>query len=108
VQSCTEVVPEPPDDDAHQPASAEGDQLELFGEDHTSTRIGTRHRWSFLLKHVFRAEVEHCTRCGGPLRWAEVATGEAVDRLLVEHGFAPRAPPVRTVPFGQLTLPFVG
>jgi hypothetical protein len=103
-----EVVPEPPDDDAHQPASAEGDQLALFGEDHTTTRTGTRHRWSFLLKHVFRADVERCPRCGGPLRWAEVATGEAADRLLIEHGFAPRAPPVRTVPFGQLALPFVG
>jgi len=102
------VVPDPPDDDAHQPASAEGDQLELFGEDHTTTRTGTRRRWSFLLKHVFRADVEHCPRCGGAMRWAEVATGEAMHRLRNEHGLAPRAPPVRGVPLGQLELSFVG
>jgi hypothetical protein len=103
-----EVVPTPPADDAHQPAPAEGDQLELFDEDRTTAHTGTRHRWSFLLKHVFRADVEHCPRCGGPLRWAEFATGDALERLLVEHGLAPRAPPVHPVPVGQLALPFAG
>jgi hypothetical protein len=104
----SEVVPEPPDDDAHQPAPAEGDQLELFGADRVATRTGTRHRWSYLLKHVFRADLEHCPRCGGPMRWVELATGEAVDRLLIEHGLAPRAPPAHAVPVGQLALPFAG
>ena len=103
-----EVVPDPPDDDAHQPAPAEGDQLELFEEERSTTRAGPRHRWSFLLKHVFRADLERCPRCGGPMRWLELATGEAATRLLVEHGFAPRAPPVHAVPLGQLALPFAG
>jgi len=40
--------------------------------------------------------------------WAEAATGAAVERLLVEHGLAPRAPPVPEVPLGQLELLFVG
>ena len=35
-----EVVPRPPDDDAHQPASAEGDHLKLFGADlHRLTQL---------------------------------------------------------------------
>ena len=42
------------------------------------------------------------------MRWAEVATGEAVQRLLNEHGLAPRAPPLRKLPLGQLELSFVG
>ena len=42
------------------------------------------------------------------MRWLELATGEAATRLLVEHGFAPRAPPVHAVPLGQLALPFAG
>ena len=42
------------------------------------------------------------------MRWLELATGEAATRLLVEHGLAPRAPPVHAVPVGQLTLPFAG
>ena len=42
------------------------------------------------------------------MRWAEVATSEAVHRLRNEHGLAPKAPPVRGVPLGQLELSFVG
>jgi len=104
-----EVVPTPPADDAHQPAPAEGDQLELFDGDRPTTHTATRHRWSYLLKHVFRADLEHCPRCGGPMRWLEVATdAEAIARLLTEHGLAPRAPPVHAVPLGQLRLPFAG
>jgi hypothetical protein len=80
----------------------------LFDADRATTRTGTRHRWSFLLKHVFRADVEHCPRCGGPMRWVEAATAEAVERLLVKHGLTPRAPPVPAVPLGQLELSFVG
>ena len=82
--------------------------MELFDADRATTRTGTRHRWSFLLKHVFRAYVEHCPRCGVAMRWAEVATGEAMQRLRNEHGLAPRAPPLRGVPLGQLELSLVG
>jgi hypothetical protein len=95
--------------DAHRPAPAEGDQLELFDAPATTTKRGYRHRWSWLLAHTFRADLEHCPRCGGPMRWAEVATGEAVLPLLIEHGLAPRAPPpVCPVPLGQLELPYAG
>jgi hypothetical protein len=105
-----EVVPQPSgQDDAHRPAPAEGDQLELFDEPATSTKRGYRHRWSWLLAHTFRADLEHCPRCGGPMRWAQVATGEAVLPLLIEHGLAPRAPPpVCPPPLGQLALPYAG
>jgi hypothetical protein len=57
-----EVVPQPPADDAHQPAAAEGDQLELFHDDRATAHTGTCHRWSFLLKHVFECRM-HCTTC---------------------------------------------
>ena len=40
---------------------------------------------------------------------AEVATGEAVLPLLIEHGLAPRAPPpTLPAPLGQLELGFAG
>jgi hypothetical protein len=45
--------------------------------------------------HVFRADLEHCSRCGGPMRWVEAATSaEAIARLLAKHGLAlgPRPP----------------
>jgi hypothetical protein len=43
------------------------------------------------------------------MRWAEVATGDAVLPLLIEHGLAPRAPPrASPAPLGQLELAFVG
>ena len=106
----SEVVPQPTThDDAHHPAPAEGDQLGLFDERSASEKKGHRHRWSWLLAHVFRADLETCPRCGGPMRWAEVATGEAVLPLLIEHGLAPRAPPpTLPAPLGQLELGFAG
>jgi hypothetical protein len=53
----------------------------------TSGGDGTTPDWA----HTFRADLEHCPRCGGPMRWAEVATGEAALALLIEHGL-PRGP----------------
>jgi hypothetical protein len=59
---------------------------------------------------VFRADVETCVKCGGAVRWLEVATEPAdAARLIAQHGLGPLPPPVvrtsRAVP-GQLRLPF--
>jgi len=43
------------------------------------------------------------------MRWLEAATEQAaVARLLAKHGLAPQPPPAphRSVPLGQLALPF--
>jgi hypothetical protein len=53
-------------------------------------------------------ELDTCPKCGGPMRWLEVATTpDAIARALSDHGIAPRAPPPpsATAP-EQLTLPF--
>jgi hypothetical protein len=84
-------APPPPGRFAPEPAA--GDQLSLdglFGDGKETTepepRKG-RSRWSWLLKRVFRAELETCCRCGGPMRWVEVATEQgAIARLLAKHG----------------------
>jgi hypothetical protein len=54
------------------------------------------------------ADLDNCPRCGGPMRWLEVAlTQDAVARLLANHGLAPRPPPTPPRPSpGQLKLPF--
>jgi hypothetical protein len=105
-----EVVPRsPPDLGAIRPPEAPGDQLELAGlgelEDLERPR---RNRWAWLLAHVFRADVETCERCGGPMRWAEAATTQkSAARLLAKLGLAPQPPPEKrpAVP-GQLMLRF--
>lgn len=96
------VVPDPPTDDvANKPPPARGDQLELLDE--ADDAPPSRKRWAWLLAHVFRADMEHCPRCNGPLRWAGVATTRAdITRLLAEHGLGPRAPPS---PPAQLLVP---
>jgi hypothetical protein len=95
------------------PPPAPGDQLSLpVGSPDNAkprsagrTSAGRTH-WSWLLGHVFRADLEHCERCGGALRWVEAATTpEAITRLLGKHGLAARPPPEATaprVPPGQL------
>jgi hypothetical protein len=35
----------------------------------------------WLIGHVFLADVEHCSRCGGPMRWVEAATTVFGDRV---------------------------
>ena len=59
--------------------------------------------------HSFLADVETCVRCGGPMRWVEVATTpQAIARLLAKHGLGP-GPPKGSAPArapGQLALPF--
>lgn len=105
------VVPEAPADAAaHKPPPAPGDQLELLAE--TDDAPHARKRWAWLLAHVFKADLEHCPRCNGPLRWAEVATTRAdITRLLAEQGIGPRAPPVPRAPLPvpeQLVFGFSG
>jgi hypothetical protein len=61
-----------------------------------------------LLQHVFRADLDTCLTCGGPMRWVEAAsTRKASARLLAKLGLAPQPPPAsRSDPPGQLDLPF--
>ncbi len=103
------VVPEPPEDTTcHRPAPAAGDQLELLGEEDGCSSNTNRYRWAWMLAHVFRADVEICVKCGGCMRWVEVAKTEAAaHRLMVQLGYAPQPPPrPHQAPLGQLGLPF--
>jgi hypothetical protein len=103
-----EVVPHPPaDPTATAPPPAPGDQLELaLGIE--SEEPAPRKRWAWLLRHVFKADLDTCPRCGGAMRWVEAArTKEAARHLLARLGLGPRPPPARPfVPLGQLVLPF--
>src|SRR4051794_40945052 len=73
-----EVVPKPPSDPAQcRPPAAPGDQLTLTalggdGEDQDDTRPPARNRWAWLLAHIFRADLDTCPRCGGPMRWSRL------------------------------------
>jgi hypothetical protein len=51
---------------------------------------------------VFRADLDTCSLCGGPMRWLEATTEQtAIARLLAKHGLAPQPPPEpRPVSFG--------
>jgi hypothetical protein len=111
-----QVTPSPspspePEPGLFTPPPASGDQqpLPLDSPNPEPQRSG-RARWGWLIGHVFLADVEHCTRCGGPMRWVEAATSaEAIARLLAKHGLAPRPPPSsRTPPSsnGQLSFAF--
>jgi hypothetical protein len=104
------VVPSRVDPARFAPEPAEGDQLEFAFPGHAApTPTRGRSRWGWLLRHVFRAQVETCCRCGGPMRWVEAATEPtATARLLAKHGLAPRPPPEPPPPMalGQLPLPF--
>lgn len=101
----TEVVPHPPPDPrASRPPPAAGDQLKLPGNAEAddagyNDNAPCRKRWAWLLGHVFRADLENCPRCGGPMRWLEaVATREAAARLLAKLGLAPQPPPAAPAP----------
>jgi hypothetical protein len=105
----SEVVPKPPPDPTQtRPPPAPGDQLELLGSDEDD-QPPARKRWAWVLQHVFRADLDSCPRCGGPMRWMEAATTpQQAQRLLAKLGLAPQPPPdPRPVPIGQLKLPFV-
>src|SRR5690606_6476848 len=103
------VVPEPPEDTtAHRTSPAQGDQLELLEEEDDRAPKALRHRWAWLLAHIFAADLESCPQCGGPMRRAEVAkTARAALRLMAKLGLAPHPPPGAPVtPLGQLSLQF--
>jgi hypothetical protein len=103
------VVPEPPEDTtALRPPPAQGDQLELLQEEDDSSPKAVRHRWAWLLAHIFAADLDSCPKCGGPMRWAEVAkTRTAALRLMAKQGLAAHPPPeAPRTPFGQLSLRF--
>jgi hypothetical protein len=104
-----EVVPRSiPDPTRLRPPHAAGEQLELRFEEDDDREPPRRNRWAWLLAHVFCADLETCERCGGPMRWIEVAaTKKSAARLLDKLGLAPQPPPepVPATP-GQLRLPF--
>jgi hypothetical protein len=103
------VVPEAPEDaTCHRPPPASGDQLELPGKQDDCSSLTNRYRWAWMLAHVFRADLETCPKCGGCMRWVEVAkTAAAAHRLMVQQGYAPQPPPSpQHGPPGQLALPF--
>jgi hypothetical protein len=84
-----EVVPKPPPAVGN-PLLADNDgQLELAfgeGEDDSDAPRATRRRpWAWLLRHVWEADVSTCPRCGGRMKWLEVATEpDAIGRVLAE------------------------
>jgi len=106
----SEVVPKPPQDSAAFKApSASGDQLEFpKANPQIDDARPSRKRWAWLLAHVFRADLDTCVRCGGPMRWLEAATTEqAATSLLAKLGLAPQPPPTPPrVSLGQLRLKF--
>jgi hypothetical protein len=106
------VVPSVVEPGRFAPEPAVGDQLELNFSSAAGADTAPNHarsRWGWLLRHVFRADVDNCPRCGGPMRWVEAATEQtAIARLLAKHGVAPHPPPERRASafWGQLPLPF--
>jgi hypothetical protein len=109
-----EVCPQaPPAPGRFRPEPAAGDQLSLdglFGEgQETKVLRSGRSRFRWLLKRVFRADLETRSQCGGAMRWVEVATQRgAITRLLAKRGLAPEPPPAQRtdLSWAQLTLPF--
>jgi hypothetical protein len=99
----------PPDLAQRKAPPAVGDQLPLAAfDDGNDARPASRNRWAWLLAHVFRADLDTCIRCGGPMRWLDAAlTQPAIAMLLAAHRLGP-GPPAhvrRPIP-DQLTLPF--
>ena len=104
------IVPEPAAEPlASSVPPAPGDQLEHFAKDVAAQAPSRRHRWAWLLAHVFAADLETCPSCGAAMRFAEVArTENAARRLIAKLGLVPRSPPTMPAPSpGQLNLPFV-
>jgi len=85
-----EVVPNPPPAVANPLLDDHDGQLALqFGAGHDDdgdTEGSTRRRpWAWLLRYVWQADVSTCSRCGGPMKWIEVATEpEAIGRVLAK------------------------
>ena len=87
-------------------------QLPLFGKefDEPEADVGHKRRkpWAWLLRHVFAIDVSVCPKCGGRMKWRQVAlTADAIREGLSRAGLAARGPPKQNrAPFGQLSLPF--
>jgi hypothetical protein len=85
-----EVVPKSPPAVGNPMLDHDDGQLALqFGgghDDDGDTEGSTRRRpWAWLLRYVWQADVSTCSRCGGPMKWVEVATApEAIRRVLAE------------------------
>jgi hypothetical protein len=78
-----EVVPEPPPAVAN-PLAADSHQLALqfessegFGVVGAQNSVGRKRPWAWLLRHVWEVDVSTCLRCGGAMKWIEVATEPA-------------------------------
>lgn len=88
-----EVVPEPAalvdnpllEDDSEQ-LELGFDRLDRGGHDtDESQSSGRRRPWAWMLRHVWQIDVSTCSRCGGAMKWVEVATEpEAIARVLAE------------------------
>jgi len=116
-----EVVPQPPLQ-ANDGATDDDVQLELFSSvaalgdalgdapssDDAVSREPSRKPWAWLLRHVFAEDLETCERCGGRMRWREVATRpDAIARLLARHGLGsgPGPPPRARARPSRLRVP---
>lgn len=85
-------------------------QLPLFGKDFDEEDVSHKRRkpWAWLLRHVFAIDVNVCPKCGGRMKWRQVAlTADAIREGLSRAGLAARGPPKqKRAPLGQLSLPF--
>lgn len=110
-----EVVPNTePEPGQCEPPPASGDQLTLASaaaaaaDDDEQLPKRAANRWAWAVKHVWGADLDACEKCGGPMRWVEVAdnTGDAL-RLMAKFGLAPRPPPAAVpTPPGDAQLNF--
>jgi hypothetical protein len=90
----SQIVPEPAPLPTNPVADTAPSQLCLpFGNDdaHPQRDAEARRRpWAWLLRHVFVHDVSTCERCGGPMRWLQVATEPAaIAMALADHGLVP-------------------
>ncbi|HRI67904.1 MAG TPA: hypothetical protein PK156_26885, partial [Polyangium sp.] len=87
-------------------------QLPLFGKKFDEPEANVSHKrrkpWAWLLKHVFAIDVNVCPKCGGRMKWRQVAlTPYAIGDGLSRAGLSARGPPKRKrAPLGQLSLPY--
>jgi Putative transposase len=87
-------------------------QLPLFGKLFDDPEADVSHKrrkpWAWLLKHVFAIDVNVCPKCGGRMKWCQVAlTADAIREGLARAGLSARGPPKRWRELlGQLSLPF--
>jgi hypothetical protein len=88
-----EVVPKPAAAVENPLLEDESAQLELGldgvgrgGDDSDAPESpGKRRPWAWLLRHVWQVDVSTCSRCGGEMKWVEVATEpDAIRRVLAE------------------------